>query len=286
MDEVREHAFFVGDVVTDLALVYKSRRCLVQTAPDLEAGRQLLSETFPGQGKAPKILLVVAIDSWTAGGFDPLRRLVEPLDHLLGADPRTVLVGEASVSDFGWVRSLLWSHVVDWFPAGLKETLALRRIDRAWQKNSFRRQLLGLGLASGAPIHVATHQRTRLQMAKDLRLERLHSEPLFRAAMKPIDGDASWDSFAEDLYWDLWSSMQDSPEQWAEAFDLGLQQLSALKASGLRSREDRMLLLRFWCALLAERMEGVVDMTRKDLRELEEYVEGVEGDFLKGGDDD
>ncbi len=266
MDEVREHAFFIGEAASGLAEAYRGRRYAVQTAPGLMEGRQLLSETFPAQGKSPKVLLVVAVDSGHAGSLDPLRRLVEPLDRLLGADPRMVLLGEARLGDFSSVRSLLWSHVVDWFSADLEEATALRRLDRAWRRNSFRHRLLGLGLVSGAPVHVVTHHKTRLQMAKDMRLDQLSKEPLFRSAVKGTTNGPSWDSFAEDLYWELWASIQDSPEEWAESFDLGQARLEALKASGLGSQESRLLLLRFWCALLAERMEGVIDMTRKDLR--------------------
>jgi hypothetical protein len=286
-DAAREHAFFIGPTVAGLAGRYCRVACTVYSAPGLKDGRALLAETFPARGKSPKILLVVGLGPADhAAEFAALRQLVEPLDGLLGADPRTVLVGEAMLDDYGSVRSLLWSHVVDWFPATMAEESARERLDRAWRRNSFRRRLLGLGLVSGAPVHVVTHHRTRLQLARDLRLDHLTSEPFFRAAMQVGDGPVQWDSFAEDLYWYLRSSLQDDAERWAAPFGLTLQQLGALKSSGLRDREDRSLLLRFWCLLLVECLDGALDMTRKDLAELEGYVDDSERDFLKGADNE
>src|SRR5206468_12559066 len=95
-------------------------------------------------------------------------RLVERLGRLLGADPRTILICDAVLNDCNSVRKILWSHVVDWFATGLSEVAALKRLDWAWTRCSFRSRLLGLGLVAGAPSHVVSHHQTRLQMADDL----------------------------------------------------------------------------------------------------------------------
>jgi hypothetical protein len=284
-DEVREHAVFMGAAVANLAEIYRDRQFEVYCVPSLEAGRQILCNVFPARFNAPKVLLVVALGAESGVGLEALRRLVEPLDDLAGADPRTVLVGEAKLSDFRSVQNLLWSHVVDWLPVDTPEVEAVARLDRAWRRSSFRRQLVGMGLVSGAPLHVATHHRTRLQMAKDLRLDRLSEDPMFRAVMGSAEDAVSWDPSTDELYWRLWASMQDSSGRWAEDFDLRPEQLAALKSSGLATPQDRLLFLRFWSALLAECLEGVVDMTQKDLRELEQYIDNVGRDFLRGGDE-
>lgn len=283
-----EHAIFIGDALADLAACYTGRQCTVHTASSFNLGRIVIDNIPPVAGKTAKFLLVVATALESDRGCRHLRQLVEPLEGsgLRGFSPRTVLVGAMTVSDFSAIRALLWSHVVDWLPPDLDEKTALARLDGAWKKESFRRRLLGLGLVSGAPVHVATHHRSRLQLAADLRLEDLFSEPSFSAAMRGAPNGAGWDSLTDMLYRYLSAAMKDEPPRWEQALALGPMQLEQLKASGLREREDLLLLLRCWCGALANCFEGVVEMTRKDLKELEEFYTHLERDFLKGGDDE
>lgn len=288
MHTAEQHAFFVGEALADLAEAYgRNGTCAIHIAPSFRSGLSDIQGVAAQRGDPVKVLVVAAAGLEIDRRCKHLRQLVEPLDSITRfIDPRMVLFGAMTVSDFATIRTLLFSHLVDWLPADLNEAAALQRLDDAWQRDSFKGRLLGLGLASGAPNHVAAHHRTRLKLAEDLHLADLASEPLFRAAVRAASDGAQWDALADTLCSYLTSMIRLDQERWENAFFLDLSMLEKLKASELRDSAALSLLLRFWCALLASTMGGILDMTRKDLAELEAFSMGLRKDFLEGADSD
>lgn len=275
-------ALFVGAPLAALAARYEGRAGITHSAQTFDAGAQLLSEILPAMEDSSKLLVVVTASLETGRDCRQLRYFVDEIErHGRDVDPRLVLHGTLAISSFAAIRNLLWSHVVDWLPEDLQEDQAIERLDRAWGREGLRARVLGLGLIKGAPYHVASHQRSRLQIADEYHLERLFNEALFVSAMRTIPGGTSWGPLGETLYRHLHFLVKNAAPRWASV-GLDLPQLDSLRASDLQDREQLVVLLRCWCGLLAEKFASVIAMTRKDLAELESFTEGLVSDFLRG----